>query len=93
MASILQAARRAARDCRNQPPSSEHGVKRLSRSASFSAFVEALEKYGCVIIKDFTDKSTLAKADDEITPWLEKQDGGVKVGGKLSPCHLLASTH
>jgi hypothetical protein len=81
MASILQAARRAARDCRNHSPSSEHGVKRLSRSAPLSAFVEALEKDGCVIIKDFTDRPTLANADKDVRPWLEKQDGGVKVGG------------
>lgn len=57
-------------------------IQRLSRSQPLSAFVEALERDGCVIVKDFTDIPTLEKADDEVRPILEAQSTGAKVGGK-----------
>ncbi|KAK5221060.1 hypothetical protein LTR99_007118 [Exophiala xenobiotica] len=55
-------------------------VKRLSRSAPLSLFIEALEQDGCVIIKDFTDEATLKQADKEVRPWLGVEDEGAVVG-------------
>jgi hypothetical protein len=83
MASFIQHARRVAFDGHKGDHAAGHRVRRLSRSASLSLFVEALETDGCVIIKDFTDEATLEKADREVRPWLEKEDDGVKVGGMI----------
>lgn len=84
MAFLVQQARRVAW---SSPKSTESNgkpeVRRLSRSAAPSAFVEALEQDGCVIVKDFTDKATLQQADDEVRPWLEREGGGATVGGML----------
>lgn len=80
MAYILQQARRVAFD---SPKASTTQIRRLSRSAPLSAFVEALEADGCVIVQDFTDKTTLHKADQEVRPYLNQQEKGHKVGGRV----------
>ncbi len=85
MAHVLQQARRLAFDSKKP---TEHlpvaCVKRLPRSAPLSLFIEALEQDGCVIIKDFTDESTLKQADEEVRPWLGDEDEGAVVGGRSS---------
>lgn len=84
MASFYQAARRVAYSSDKSDHTSTHHIKRLSRSAPFSLFVDALEQDGCVIVKDFTDKATLAKADQEVRPWLNQLgEGGAVVGGRF----------
>ncbi|KIX99788.1 uncharacterized protein Z520_04424 [Fonsecaea multimorphosa CBS 102226] len=85
MASILQHARRVAWDNHKGDHISGHAIRKLSRSDPLSLFVEALEADGCVIVKDFTDKAALEKADWEVRPWLAQQADGVKVGGKFPP--------
>ncbi|OAG41072.1 hypothetical protein AYO21_04685 [Fonsecaea monophora] len=84
MASILQHARRVAWDSHKRDGHPSRGIRKLSRSAPLSLFIEALEADGCVIVKDFTDEATLEKADSEVHPWLDQQANGVKVGGKFS---------
>ncbi|KIX03395.1 uncharacterized protein Z518_06947 [Rhinocladiella mackenziei CBS 650.93] len=81
MAVFLQQARRVAYhpDKADDNTSTRH-IKRLPRSAPFSLFVETLERDGCVIVKDFTDITTLSQADQEVRPWLDNQDGGPAVG-------------
>lgn len=60
-------------------------IQRLLRSEPLSSFVEALERDGCVIVKDFTDAQTVEQANEEVKPWLEKQgQAGAKVGGECS---------
>ncbi len=81
MASFLQQARRVAFDSSKADHSSGRHVKKLSRSAPLSLFIKALETDGCVIVKDFTDTATVEKANEEVRPWLEKVEDGVKVGG------------
>lgn len=88
MAYILQQARRVAFD---SPKASTTQVRRLSRSAPFSAFVEALEADGCVIVQDFTDKTTLKKADQEVRPYLNQQENGHKVGGTIPFSHTICT--
>jgi hypothetical protein len=82
---LLQQARRLAFGSKEP---TEHlraaRVKRLSRSAPLSLFIEALEQDGCVIIKDFTDEATLKQADKEVRPWLGVEDEGAVVGGRSS---------
>ncbi|KAJ9610796.1 hypothetical protein H2200_005573 [Cladophialophora chaetospira] len=80
MASFLQKARRIAYDSPGLDHTSNPRVKRLSRSDSLSQFIEALEVDDCVIVKDFTDRATLEEANEEVRPWLEKKEDGVKVG-------------
>lgn len=82
MASIFQHARRVAFNHEKADHGSPHHIKRLSRSAPISLFVEALEQDGCVIVKDFTDNATLETAEQEVRPWLDQQDDGVAVGGE-----------
>jgi hypothetical protein len=85
MAYFLQQTRRLAFDSKEPPkhlPAAR--VKRLSRSAPLSLFIEALEHDGCVIIKDFTDEATLKQADKEVRPWLGVEDEGAVVGGGSS---------
>ncbi len=87
MAFFAQQARRVAWGSDDKKSEGEAAavaphVKRLSRSAPLSLFIEALEQDGCVIIKDFTDKETIEQAGQEVRPWLEKQDSGATVGGK-----------
>ena len=82
MALFLQQARRIARTSdKSADHASPHHIKRLSRSAPLSLFIEALEQDGCVIVKDFTDRATLQRADEEVEPWLDNQAEGAKVGG------------
>lgn len=84
MAYLLQQARRVAFDSNKSPErQASPQIQRLKRSAPLSLFIEALEKDGCVIISDFTDESTLRQADEEIRPWLEHEDEGAVVGGRL----------
>ena len=83
MALFLQQARRVARiSDKSADRGPTHNIKRLSRSAQLSLFIEALEQDGCVIVSDFTDKATLQQADMEVKPWLESQVEGSKVGGR-----------
>lgn len=82
MVLFLQQARQLAWSSTKSTDSAKPAsIKRLPRSAPLSLFIEALEQDGCVIIKDFTDPGTLKQADEEIKPWLEKQDTGAVVGG------------
>lgn len=65
-------------------------VPRLSRAQPLTGFTEALEKHGCVIITDFTDAETVARANQEVKPWLDGQGNeGAKVGGKTPSKELL----
>ena len=85
MALFLQHARRVAwTSNKSVDHASAHHIKRLSRSAPLSLFVEALEQDGCVIVKDFTDEATLEQADWEVKPWLDNQVEGAKVGGRFA---------
>ncbi|KAK5064821.1 hypothetical protein LTR84_000655 [Exophiala bonariae] len=59
---------------------STHSIRRLSRTAPLSLFIEAVEKDGCVIVTDFTDRTTVEQADKEVRPWLEKESDGAVVG-------------
>jgi len=82
MAHLLQQARRVAwSPDRGHSLTPTPKIRRLSRSAPLSLFIEALEVDGCVIVKDFTDISTLERASQEVRPWLDKQEQGAKVGG------------
>ncbi|OQV09494.1 hypothetical protein CLAIMM_13610 [Cladophialophora immunda] len=80
MGDLTAHARRVAFDSHKGDHTSSHAVRKLSRSAPLSLFIDALEADGCVIVKDFTDKATLEKADWEVRPWLDQQANGVKVG-------------
>lgn len=53
---------------------------RLSRSQPIDEFVRALEKYGALVVTDFTDANTVYKANTEIKPYLDVQQNGAKVG-------------
>ncbi|KAI1392418.1 uncharacterized protein F4822DRAFT_425628 [Hypoxylon trugodes] len=57
-------------------------VQRISREAGLQAFIDAVEKDGCVIIKDFTDLESLADAQKEVQPYLDASiaESGSKVG-------------
>jgi hypothetical protein len=87
MASLLQHARWVAFDSHKADHASVRQIKRISRAAPLSLFIEALETDGCVVVKDFTDIATLAKADREVRPYLEQQGDGVKVGGTVPILH------
>ncbi|ETI25319.1 hypothetical protein G647_02091 [Cladophialophora carrionii CBS 160.54] len=80
MASFLQHARRVAYDSRKGDHAPVRHIRRVSRTAPLSLFIEALETDGCVIVKDFTNEATLAKAGREVRPYLEQHGEGVKVG-------------
>ena len=80
MAFFFQQARRVAWNSERADTVSTPSVKRLTRSDPVSLFVEALEQDGCVIVKDFTDRTTIEQADGEVRPWLEKEDDGAVVG-------------
>jgi hypothetical protein len=89
---FLQQARQLALDSTKSTDSTKPpSVKRLSRSAPLSFFIETLEQNGCVIIKDFTDPATLKQADEEIQPWLEKQEIGAVVGGTWLPFTMIST--
>ncbi|EXJ82789.1 hypothetical protein A1O3_06604 [Capronia epimyces CBS 606.96] len=75
-----QAPRVALSSAKTETPNLTHRVKRISRSAPFSQFIEAVEQDGCVIVRDFTDPATVEQANQEVKPWLERQDAGAKVG-------------
>ena len=57
-------------------------AQRISRAAGLQAFIDAIEKDGCVIIQDFTDLESLASAQAEVQPYLDASiaDSGSKVG-------------
>ncbi|KAI6084646.1 hypothetical protein F4821DRAFT_167360 [Hypoxylon rubiginosum] len=57
-------------------------VQRISREAGLQAFIDAVEKDGCVIIKDFTDLESLSDAQEEVQPYLDASAAaaGSKVG-------------
>lgn len=46
-------------------------VQRIAREAGLQAFIDAVEKDGCVIIKDFTDFESLEQAGKEVQPYLD----------------------
>jgi hypothetical protein len=82
---LSQQARRVAyHSSASQQNDQGHKVQRLSRAATLSSFIDALERDGCVIVTDFTDKATLEQADQEIRPWLEEENTGAVVGGESS---------
>ncbi|KAI0179520.1 hypothetical protein GGR52DRAFT_589210 [Hypoxylon sp. FL1284] len=57
-------------------------IQRISRADGLQAFIDAVEKDGCVIIKDFTDPESLADAQKEVQPYLDASMArtGSKVG-------------
>jgi hypothetical protein len=57
-------------------------IQKISYSAPRQNFISALEKDGCVIIRNFTNVETLDKAQNEVQPYLDANDKGSKVGGK-----------
>jgi hypothetical protein len=58
-------------------------IQKISYSAPRQDFISALERDGCVIVKNFTDIETLEKAQSEVQPYLDANDKGSKVGGKF----------
>ncbi|KAI0104053.1 hypothetical protein F4776DRAFT_484335 [Hypoxylon sp. NC0597] len=63
--------------------STPNHLPRLKRSEGIENFIEALEQNGGVIIEDFTDATTIDRANSEVMPWIEEQknlQAGVKVG-------------
>ncbi|EFX06701.1 phytanoyl-dioxygenase family protein [Grosmannia clavigera kw1407] len=46
-------------------------VQRISRATGLQAFINAIEKDGCVVIQDFTDLESLATSVREIQPYLD----------------------
>src|SRR4051812_25354316 len=81
MAFFPQQARRLAWSSSDKEQSvSTHSIKRLSRNAPLSSFIEAVEQDGCVIVTDFTDKIAVEQANKEVRPWLEKESDGAVVG-------------
>ncbi|KAK7517823.1 uncharacterized protein IWZ02DRAFT_213930 [Phyllosticta citriasiana] len=67
-------------------------LQRLPYTAPREAFIKALEKDGCVIIQNFTDRETLARAKAEVQPYLDAEEKGSKVGaleGKTKTCTRL----
>jgi hypothetical protein len=66
--------------------SSSSGIQEIPYSSPRQDFISALEKDGCVIVKNFTDIETLEEAQREVQPYLDAEDIGSKVGGTcLSP--------
>ncbi|EXJ87920.1 hypothetical protein A1O1_04847 [Capronia coronata CBS 617.96] len=80
MGEYIETQRVALTSDKAETPYLTHRVRRIPRSAPLSEFIEAVEQDGCVIISDFTDKATVDQANQEVQPWLEKQDSGAKVG-------------
>jgi len=63
-------------------------MPRLGKSQPLSDFVGALEKYGCVIVTNFTDPAMVTQANKEVEPWLTDQGKeGARVGGKAPIRH------
>ena len=56
-------------------------LQRLPYDAPREAFIAALEKDGCVIIRNFTTSEKLAKAKAQVQPYLDAEAKGSKVGG------------
>ncbi|KAI8961486.1 hypothetical protein F5Y11DRAFT_326334 [Daldinia sp. FL1419] len=46
-------------------------VRRVRRGADLKAFVDAIEKDGCVIVEGFTTLEALADAQEEVQPYLD----------------------
>lgn len=46
-------------------------IQRLARAAGLDAFVNAVEKDGCVIIQDFVDLESVTEAQKEVQPYLD----------------------
>lgn len=46
-------------------------VQRIAREAGLEAFIDAIKKDGCVVIKDFTDLESLEAANKEVQPYLD----------------------
>ena len=59
-------------------------VQRISRTAGLQAFIDAVEKDGCVIIKDFTDPESLADAQKEVQPYLDASAASGSTVGALN---------
>lgn len=59
-------------------------VQRLPRSAGLQAFIDAVERDGCVIIQDFTDLQSLADAQGEVQPYLDASAAGGSTVGALN---------
>ena len=59
-------------------------IERIPRSAPLARFVNALQRDGCVIVRDFTDLDALARAQSEVQPYLDAEEVGRKVGGILN---------
>ncbi|KAF4119430.1 Phytanoyl-CoA dioxygenase (PhyH) [Geosmithia morbida] len=47
-------------------------VQHIAREAGLQAFIDALEKDGCVVIRDFTDSESLDQSVREVQPYLDE---------------------
>ncbi|OCK75282.1 PhyH-domain-containing protein [Lepidopterella palustris CBS 459.81] len=67
-------------------------LRRLSRNSPTASFIEALETDGCVVVQNFTDQETLAKAQREVQPYLDVDEPASLVGalqGSTKTCTRL----
>jgi hypothetical protein len=55
-------------------------IQRIPYSRPRSAFVEAIERDGCVIVTDFTNNATLEEVRKEVQPCLDANDEKSQVG-------------
>src|ERR1051326_4715732 len=56
-------------------------IQRVPYDSPRVAFINAIERDGCVIIQNFTDMETLAKANSEVQPYLDAEEPASTVGG------------
>jgi hypothetical protein len=57
-------------------------IQKIPYASPRQEFISALEKDGCVIIKNFTDIETLEQAQQEVQPYLDTEDENSTLGGK-----------
>jgi hypothetical protein len=56
-------------------------LRRFPYDSPRSAFIEALRLNGCVIVQKFTNAESLAKAREEVQPYLDVEEPASTVGG------------
>ncbi|KAM5349169.1 hypothetical protein ACJ41O_008992 [Fusarium nematophilum] len=59
-------------------------VQRIAREAGIQAFIDAVEKDGCVIIQNFTDLESLEEAQKEVQPYLDASLEAASTVGALN---------
>jgi hypothetical protein len=57
-------------------------IQRIPYDSPRVDFIKAIERDGCVIIQNFTDLETLAKANSEVQPYLDAEEPASTVGGR-----------